>query len=116
MAVPNDRLQDRAPGVAEKPGQSGNSPDPVRPQEHVYRLANVSCADCAAKFEDKVKRAPGVLDARVLFGSSQLIVVGQPLSGVKPWRTTPWTGPAARSAPWRRWLPPGRWFAGRDGK
>ncbi|CAB3390045.1 putative cadmium-transporting ATPase [Kyrpidia spormannii] len=80
MAVPNDRLQDRAPGVAEKPGQSGNSPDPVRPPEHVYRLANVSCADCAAKFEDKVKRAPGVLDARVLFGSSQLIVVGQPLS------------------------------------
>lgn len=49
-------------------------------QEHVYRLANLTCADCAAKFEEKVKQAAGVVDARVNFAASKLTVVGRRLS------------------------------------
>lgn len=47
---------------------------------HTYRLANLSCADCAAKFEEKVKQSSGVVDAKVNFGASKLTVVGRPLS------------------------------------
>ncbi|MGF7088006.1 Cd2+/Zn2+-exporting ATPase [Kroppenstedtia sanguinis] len=46
----------------------------------VYRLTGLTCADCAAKFEQEVKKAPGVSDARVNFGASKLTIWGEELS------------------------------------
>lgn len=42
----------------------------------VYKLKNLDCADCARKFEDAVKKIPGVVEARVSFTSAKLQVVG----------------------------------------
>ncbi len=41
-----------------------------------YRLENLSCASCAAKFEKNVQALPNVTEAKVNFGASKLSVVG----------------------------------------
>ncbi|NMA14756.1 MAG: heavy metal translocating P-type ATPase [Clostridia bacterium] len=48
----------------------------TRPRETVYRLHNLDCADCAKKFENLVKKIPGVVNAQVYFSSAKLKVVG----------------------------------------
>ncbi|MEL3959961.1 heavy metal translocating P-type ATPase [Lysinibacillus endophyticus] len=42
----------------------------------VYRVEGFSCANCAGKFERKVKELAGVQDAKVNFGASKISVVG----------------------------------------
>ncbi|MFD1205941.1 heavy metal translocating P-type ATPase [Sporosarcina contaminans] len=41
-----------------------------------YRLENLSCANCAMKFENNVKNLPKVVEANVNFGASKLSFVG----------------------------------------
>lgn len=41
-----------------------------------YRLENLSCANCAMKFEKNIKSLPEVEDASVNFGASKVSVVG----------------------------------------
>lgn len=42
----------------------------------VYRVEGFTCANCALKFEQNVKKLPGVSDAKVNFGASKLTVIG----------------------------------------
>lgn len=42
----------------------------------VYRVEGFTCANCAGKFENNVKRLPGVQDAKVNFGASKVAVYG----------------------------------------
>ena len=42
----------------------------------VYRVEGFTCANCAGKFEQNVKRLPGVKDAKVNFGASKITVYG----------------------------------------
>lgn len=42
-----------------------------------YRLENLSCANCAAKFERNVNELPGVELAQVNFGASKITVIGK---------------------------------------
>ena len=42
-----------------------------------YRLQNLSCASCAAKFEKNIKELPAVQDVQLNFGASKLAVVGE---------------------------------------
>lgn len=42
-----------------------------------YRLTNLSCANCAAKFERNVNELPNVEKAEVNFGASKITVYGQ---------------------------------------
>ena len=48
-----------------------------REEKHVYRLEGLSCTNCAAQFENNVKRLPGVIDAQVNFGAAKLTVYGR---------------------------------------
>lgn len=41
-----------------------------------YRLENLSCANCAMKFENNVKNIPSVAEAKVNFGASKLSFTG----------------------------------------
>ncbi|MDF2911195.1 MAG: heavy metal translocating P-type ATPase, partial [Sporolactobacillus laevolacticus] len=41
-----------------------------------YRVQGFDCIDCANKFEKNVKRLDGVLDAKVNFGASKIMVTG----------------------------------------
>lgn len=45
-----------------------------------YRLTGLTCADCAAQFEKKVKRIEGVVDAKVNFGAAKLVIYGEKVS------------------------------------
>ncbi|QUG43225.1 cadmium-translocating P-type ATPase [Psychrobacillus sp. INOP01] len=42
-----------------------------------YRLENLSCANCAMKFENNIKNLPEVEDATVNFGASKVSVIGK---------------------------------------
>ncbi|WP_277584728.1 heavy metal translocating P-type ATPase [Psychrobacillus antarcticus] len=42
-----------------------------------YRLENLSCANCAMKFEHNIKSLPEVEDATVNFGASKVSVIGK---------------------------------------
>ena len=45
-------------------------------EKQQYRLQNLSCANCAAKFEKNVKDIPTVEDCQLNFGAAKLTVVG----------------------------------------
>nr|WP_087972723.1 heavy metal translocating P-type ATPase [Oceanobacillus rekensis] len=47
-------------------------------EKKVYRVEGFSCANCAGKFENNVKKIPGVHDAKVNFGASKISVYGKP--------------------------------------
>ncbi|MBB4826906.1 Cd2+/Zn2+-exporting ATPase [Sporosarcina luteola] len=42
-----------------------------------FRLENLSCANCAMKFENNIKKLPSVSDAQVNFGASKLSINGE---------------------------------------
>ncbi|MFC7440264.1 heavy metal translocating P-type ATPase [Laceyella putida] len=48
------------------------------PNKKVFRVEGFTCAGCAAKFEDNVKKLPGVIDAQVNFGASKITIYGDP--------------------------------------
>jgi Zn2+/Cd2+-exporting ATPase len=48
------------------------------PNKKVFRVEGFTCAGCAAKFEDNVKKLPGVIDAQVNFGASKITIYGEP--------------------------------------
>ena len=41
-----------------------------------YRLENLSCANCARKFENNIKSLPTVQEATVNFGAAKVSVIG----------------------------------------
>lgn len=45
-------------------------------EKNVYRVQGFTCANCAGKFENNVKKLPGVQDAKVNFGASKIAVYG----------------------------------------
>jgi len=61
-----------AEGKVAEPGMAGTSE-----QKTVYLVEGFTCANCAGKFENNVKRLPGVRDAKVNFGASKITVYGQ---------------------------------------
>lgn len=49
----------------------------VKVAKQEYRLENLSCANCAMKFEQNIKKLPDVEDATVNFGASKVSVIGK---------------------------------------
>ncbi|SFX51088.1 Cd2+/Zn2+-exporting ATPase [Thermoactinomyces sp. DSM 45891] len=49
----------------------------IKQDETVYRLDNLTCGSCAAKFEKNVKSLPNVQDCKVNFGASKMTVYGK---------------------------------------
>ncbi|MBD8068124.1 heavy metal translocating P-type ATPase [Bacillus sp. PS06] len=45
-------------------------------EKSVYRVQGFTCASCAGKFENNVKKLPGVQEAKVNFGASKIDVYG----------------------------------------
>uniref|UniRef100_UPI0030196351 heavy-metal-associated domain-containing protein n=1 Tax=Peribacillus frigoritolerans TaxID=450367 RepID=UPI0030196351 len=45
-------------------------------EKNVYRVQGFTCGNCAGKFENNVKKLPGVQDAKVNFGASKISVYG----------------------------------------
>ncbi|WP_282155770.1 heavy metal translocating P-type ATPase [Cytobacillus gottheilii] len=45
-------------------------------EKNIYRVQGFTCANCAGKFENNVKKLPGVQDAKVNFGASKISVYG----------------------------------------
>ena len=43
----------------------------------VYRVEGFTCANCAGKFEDNVRKLPGVIDAKVNFAAAKITVTGE---------------------------------------
>ena len=41
-------------------------------KEHIYRIENLGCANCAAKMEEKIRKLPGVEKASITFATRQL--------------------------------------------
>lgn len=46
------------------------SSDNLEQEQYTYRLTGLTWADCSAKFEQMVKKYPGVKDARLNFAAS----------------------------------------------
>ncbi|MFF5996238.1 heavy metal translocating P-type ATPase [Lysinibacillus sp. KU-BSD001] len=46
-------------------------------EKQQYRLQNLSCASCAAKFEKNIRGIPTVQDCQLNFGAAKLTVVGE---------------------------------------
>ncbi len=46
-------------------------------EKQQYRLQNLSCANCAAKFERNIKEIPTVEECQLNFGAAKLTVVGE---------------------------------------
>ncbi|PIC71646.1 heavy metal translocating P-type ATPase [Sporosarcina sp. P16b] len=46
-------------------------------EKNVYRLQNLSCTSCAAKFEKNVRQIDSVKDVQLNFGASKLTVAGE---------------------------------------
>ncbi len=42
-----------------------------------YKVLNLDCANCAAKFEDAVKKLDGVINAQVNFLTQKLVIEAQ---------------------------------------
>lgn len=53
----------------------------VKVAKQEYRLENLSCANCAMKFEQNIKKLPDVEDAIVNFGASKVSVIGKATIG-----------------------------------
>lgn len=49
----------------------------IKEDKKVYRLENLTCTSCAAKFEKNVKGLPEVKDAQINFGASKITVYGK---------------------------------------
>src|SRR5690625_139822 len=49
----------------------------IEEEMNVYRVQGFSCANCAGKFEENVKKLPEVQDAKVNFGASKISVLGK---------------------------------------
>jgi len=60
--------------MPEKPKRQ--TPIVVHQDKNVYRVEGFSCANCAGKFEENVKKLSGVHDAKVNFGASKIEVYG----------------------------------------
>ncbi len=45
-------------------------------EKQQYRLQNLSCANCAAKFEKNISEIPTVEECQLNFGAAKLTVVG----------------------------------------
>ncbi|MDA3128671.1 heavy metal translocating P-type ATPase [Aliibacillus thermotolerans] len=60
--------------MPEKPKRQ--APIVVHQDKNVYRVEGFSCANCAGKFEENVKKLSGVHDAKVNFGASKIEVYG----------------------------------------
>lgn len=49
----------------------------LREEKNTYRVQGFSCANCAGKFENNVKKLPNVENAKVNFGASKISVYGE---------------------------------------
>lgn len=47
----------------------------LREEKNTYRVQGFSCANCAGKFENNVKKLPNVENAKVNFGASKIFCI-----------------------------------------